>query len=614
MRSVKVDFGGELKEFPQGVSILLYGSVASGKTTFSLTLAKEFIRNSLPCIWICLDESPVSVREKMAYFQLDYPGSQEKNLLRFIDLYSEQITGKAMADPYVINCSSAFNLNEINRALARAFSEVEGPGIVVFDSVSTLLLYNRSGTAEEFLKVHMSRITQSGFTGFFILQRDLHDSQTEETLKMMCDSVLEFGFDKDARKIEIIKLPLGSSGEWIESSLFAWQKAPGISISRPGGPRKYMDSGGYIEEFKEGLIEGLREGFTKEKAEDEGKGGGGAAGAAGSPGAGKKVSKEGEVGFDEGEDGSQPPAPGSGEGPGSGVAAPRGGHRFQAKAEGELSVEDAQRRNLQGESVASASSRGIVPIPTVQHIDKQIIVTDFSGIPDKLGDEIKDLLNEQLRLRDAMNEKESLTRESKKRLELLENKEAQAKYEVKEINAKNEEIRKALNAKKTALVALEAQKTAEEAKLKEAVKTQQAVKTKIDGILSRKKTLETKIHDLMQTPGELYIDLNPYLQDVITRLEAEVAKSRETLDSIDVRIAESSTAIKIFEGDLVEVSRHTEDKMAELEEVRSRKAKVEAELAAVSEARKETETKLKGIVDKKKQLEEKLKELMGGGK
>ena len=229
MRAVKVDFGGESKEFPLGVSILLFGPVASGKTTFSLTLVKEFLKDGLPCIWVCLDEGPDSIREKMEYFKIDYRASQDNKLMRFIDVYSEQITGKALDDPYVINCSSAFNLNELNRAMMRALSEVAGQGIIVMDSVSTLLLYNRSESCEEFLKVHMSRITSAGFTGFFILQRDLQDLQTEETLKMMCDSVLEFGFDKDARRIGIIKIPLGSSGDWIGSSLFAWQQPQVIS-------------------------------------------------------------------------------------------------------------------------------------------------------------------------------------------------------------------------------------------------------------------------------------------------------------------------------------------------------------------------------------------------
>lgn len=263
MKSVRVDFGGEFKEFPLGTSLLLYGPVGSGKKAFMFTLVREMLRNYLPCVWVCVDEGPVAVREKMTYLNIDYSTAQEGNQLRFIDLYSEQITGRPLSDPYVVGCSSAFNLNEINRALMRALSELNGQGLVVFDSISTLLLYNKASSVAEFLKVHMSRITSAGFTGFFIMQRDLHDPQTDETMKMMCDAVLEFGFDGDRRKIGVLKLPLGSSGDWIESSLFAWQQPQAITVSKPPAPKKYLDSGGYLEELRDSVTEGLKAGFAE---------------------------------------------------------------------------------------------------------------------------------------------------------------------------------------------------------------------------------------------------------------------------------------------------------------------------------------------------------------
>ncbi len=263
MKSVRVDFGGEFKEFPLGTSLLLYGPVGSGKKAFMFTLVREMLKNYLPCVWVCVDEGPVAVREKMSYLNIEYSSAQEGNQLRFIDLYSEQITGKPLTDPYVVGCSSAFNLNEINRALMRALSELNGQGLVVFDSISTLLLYNKASSVAEFLKVHMSRITSAGFTGFFIMQRDLHDPQTDETMKMMCDAVLEFGFDGDRRKIGVLKLPLGSSGDWIESSLFAWQQPQSVTLSKPPAPKKYLDSGGYLEELRESVTEGMKAGFAE---------------------------------------------------------------------------------------------------------------------------------------------------------------------------------------------------------------------------------------------------------------------------------------------------------------------------------------------------------------
>jgi KaiC/GvpD/RAD55 family RecA-like ATPase len=614
VKTVKLDFGGESKEFPLGVSILLYGSVASGKTTFSLTLAREFLKNSLPCVWVCLDESPQSVREKMEYFQIDYRQLQEKNLLRFIDIYTEQITGKPLHDPYIISCTSAFNLNEINRALMSGLAEVSGQGIVVFDSVSSLLLYNRSGTAEEFLKVHMSRITSAGFSGFFILQRDLHDQRTEETLKMMSDAVLEFGFEKDVRKIGIIKLPLGSSGEWIASSLFAWQQPPGITSSKPSGARKYMDSGGYLEEFKEGLVEGLKEGLSGIKIDSSAKLGGeikeglvaGLKESLSKMNLEAQERRESETDYDSQR---EPPMLSETQGGAQVTAGQQNLSGGQAQRGGQSAHQ--RREAVQRMDSGSTSSRGMVPVPTVQHIDKQIIVTELAGLPDKIGDQIKDLLNEQLKLRESINEKEEQTKESRKRLNILENKETQTRYEVKEIEQHNESVKNAIIAKKTAYSEMEAQKRLGTSNYQETLKRFEASKGKADAIITRKKTLESKIHDLVEGSGELYIDLAPYLQEVLAKREVEVAKSKESVDKMDVKLGALTAEIKLLEDELAALEKRNEDKKMELEDVRSRKAKVESELGLIVAARSETENKLKDIADKKKVMEEKIKELMG---
>ena len=594
MRTVKVGIGGESKEFPLGVSILLYGFVASGKTTFCLTLTRELLKNNLPCVWICLDESPNSIREKMDYFQVDYRSCQDNNLLRFIDVYSEQITGKPLEDPYVISCSSAFNLNELNRTLMQALSEVKGQGVVVFDSVSTLLLYNLAGTCEEFLKVHLSRITSAGFTGLFILQRELHTPQTEEMLKMMCDAVLEFGFDKDMRKISILKLPLGSSGDWIESSLFAWQQQPGITVSRPAGPRKYLDSGGYIEDIKEGLVEGLKEGLSRIKVGASGRVDGQVSG--GSGGVGGVGGGSGGVGGGAVRGGSSGGVVGGAVDGSGGVTGGVGGAGGVQYAEGR----GEQRFTGRMPEYATA----------IQHIDKQIIVTELAGLPDQLGDEIKQLINEQLRLRESIHEKEEQSRESQKRLDSLANREVQTIYEVREIEERSVALTKSVDSKRKALQELVDRRKAEEEMYREAVKRQDAFKAKVDRILSRKKILEDKIHDLFSDSGELYIDLAPYLQNILGKQEGDVAKSKETLNTLDSKVETLKNEIRRMEEDLNETSRRSEDKKEELMDVRDRKAKVESEMSLITTARNETENKLKDVMGQKQKLEQKLKELM----
>jgi KaiC/GvpD/RAD55 family RecA-like ATPase len=510
LKSVKVDFGGEYKDFPLGISILLYGPVASGKTTFSMTLVREMLKNFLPVIWICLDESPLAVREKMAYLNLDYLGAQEKNILRFIDLYSEQITGKPLQDPYVINCSSAFNLNEINRSLMRALSEVTGQGIVVFDSVSTLLLYNRSSSSSEFLKVHMSKITSSGFSGFFILQKDLHDQKTDETMKMMCDAVLDFGFDKDSRRIGVLKLPLGSSGDWIGSNLFAWQQPQEITISKAPTPKKYLDSGGYLEEFKEQIVEGIKEGIEKSQ-----------------------------------------------------IAAPP------------------------------------------QMMSPQV--------PEQIRQEMMKVLNEQARLSNAIQATEERVVQSRRTLDVLNNRENQAVGEFREIDEQTQALSKAISAKKEQLASLEAAKRMEDGKVAEAMGKYREIKAKVDSIIERKKNIENKLQDLMEgAGGDVNLNIAQYLKDALGRQEAVVEKCRRASEAFDGRMSTLQSEIKHLQEEQVQVGRKSRDKRMELEEVRSKRVQIESELDLVAKAREETESKLTGIVDQKKLLEQKINELTGG--
>lgn len=248
MDIARIDLGGDVREFPFGISLLLYGSVGSGKTTFCLNLVKEFLSNSKPVVWFCLDTSPQRIREQLEYFEVDYAKYEQENLLVYIDAYSSQVSMDSLKEPSIIPVSSAANLNELNMALKKAFAKINDPGIVIFDSVSNLLLYTNQSLCEEFIKVNMNRVSVTGWTGFYIMQKDLHDKRTEETLKMIADGVLDFDVEDNNRVVRVMKLPYGATGDWIASNLFVDMTGSKKKVSREVvEPTKYLDAGGYIE-------------------------------------------------------------------------------------------------------------------------------------------------------------------------------------------------------------------------------------------------------------------------------------------------------------------------------------------------------------------------------
>ena len=279
----------------------------------------------------------------------------------------------------------------------------------------------------------------------------------------------------------------------------------------------------------------------------------------------------------------------------------QGNFPYQGPARGQ--EQEPQYRRYEGEAP-----------PTIQHIDKQIIVTEFAQLPEKLGEEIKDLVSKQMQLRETLTEKEQQSRESKRRLEILMSRETQASHEVRIADERNDSLMRSIEDKKRALTQLDEQKRMVEAKYREALQRENAMKAKVDGILGRKKSLENKIHDLVEGSGDMYIDIAPYLKDVLAKAEADVAKSKEVRESLEVKSQAISDEIRSIEEELANVSRRRDVKAEELEEVKTKRAKIESELSLISSARGETESKLNDLVKQRKDLEAKLKELTGGGK
>jgi KaiC/GvpD/RAD55 family RecA-like ATPase len=627
VKTVKISFGGESWDFPMGVTVLLYGSVATGKTTFSLLLAREFLSANLPVIWVCLDESPKNVRDKMEYFKIDYEAAQSRNLLKLIDIYSEQITGKSLGDERIINVSSAFNLNEINRAMMRALKETEGEGIVVFDSVSTLLLYNRSGTCEEFLKVHMSRITSHGYTGLFILQRDLHEPQIEETLKMMSDSVLEFAFKGDERKISHQKIPLGTGGEWINSSIFQWEKPENMTAS---SHRRQYDGG-----LGEGLMEGIRQGLSNVKLSSTPASGAGfgATMASDYPGraseGGKNLNGEGgdfgrSLGANRsgsmldagtGASGKQSggnEASGAGLGGGQSRGEPNtSGPGSSAKPSG-AGGSGRPALDLRGGSTPSQNDGGASPggQATIQHIDRQIIVANMDGLSRQLREDLRGILGEQVRLSRQLDEGDSRKKEGQRMLHVLETREKKAKEQVERFSERSKEINRLLSAKNQELAGLREQKKKLEEKRKEILAKQAQIKEKAGKILESKKLLESKIHSMVSGSPDLHIDLTPYIGQALAKTEEEASRVMGEAQDLETRINAAENELSLLNTQLQDSLKVRQEKGQELEVVKDKKEKIKSELTYITEARNETKSRLQEILYNKEKLESRLREVL----
>ncbi|MFC2163264.1 ATPase domain-containing protein [Candidatus Altiarchaeota archaeon] len=548
MNIVEISLGGKIREFPLGVSLLMYGPVGSGKTSFCVNLTKEFIANKLPCVWICLDESPNTVREKLEFFNIDCRLAEDNKLLKYIDVYSEQVTGKPLKDPAIVNCTSILNLNELNMSLRKTLDELKGQGLVIFDSLTTLLLYVNSSVCEEFLKVHTNRITSSQYTGIFILQENIHENRVEETFKMMMNGVLEFGLEEGKRRVGVDKLPLGSSSEWIGSSMPNMPDERDNIFSKPK-PRKYLDSGGYLEGPP-------TQGWPK-----------------GVPGTGRG-SQTRDSGYD----------------------------RAQNEAAKGFSQEEARKREGQKAGIM----RGMQP----QIIQAQTIKLDGVNLKLEMQGNVKSLLEEQLSLRDEIHDHDKKIYQSTEKLLTVRRIGEDIRKERSELDGRQNALHKSIEDRKKKVEDNRKKISKAKEEYIESLDKSKKIEKAAKRITLKKKQLEEKLRN---TTGETMILDIPSLQDEVMEAENLVRTKHDEWEALIKSNKSLDVEVNRIMSEAEEVTERLASIDREISELNNKESKIESEMEMIKNMRIETEKDLSNTAEKRRIAEEKLKKLMEEG-
>lgn len=172
-------------EIPLGSNILLMGPPGVGKTVFCESLICETVKNGSKSLYITLDHNPEDVRRRVHFVEGNCP-------LTFVDGYSWLI-GITKERYRVTNLS---NLSDLSVKMISATSEMGKGSFFVFDSISTLLIYNSENEVVRFLEVNMARMKHSENIGIWIVERGIHSEAFYYTIRHMCDGVLDMRFEE----------------------------------------------------------------------------------------------------------------------------------------------------------------------------------------------------------------------------------------------------------------------------------------------------------------------------------------------------------------------------------------------------------------------------------
>lgn len=193
------DFLGPLinEGLPKGSNISLIGPPGVGKTVFCENLANDFLRNGGNCLYVTLDRAPDDVRNNFQELRTDLSEKEHKKRLVFVDGFSWLIGG-SHEDYRVENLA---NLTELSIRIASAACDLAGPILLIFDSVSPLLVYNPENVVVKFLQLLLARIKDWKGMGVYVLQEGVHSDEFCNTLGYLVDGIFDMKLKEEKGRI-----------------------------------------------------------------------------------------------------------------------------------------------------------------------------------------------------------------------------------------------------------------------------------------------------------------------------------------------------------------------------------------------------------------------------
>lgn len=167
-------------------NILITGPSGMEKTAFSFHFADAAPDNE-NVYFICGDSSPEEIIKKAETIGVGL----KKDNIKFVDCYTMTLGGKKEPEHTekikVIPGPGA--LNDLSLELNEAIKESTGKRMrVIFQTLSTFVLYNPQDSIRKFLKVIEGRLKNAGATACYMVDGGVHDKQLM--------SLLEHGMDE----------------------------------------------------------------------------------------------------------------------------------------------------------------------------------------------------------------------------------------------------------------------------------------------------------------------------------------------------------------------------------------------------------------------------------
>jgi len=199
---------------PNSASIIVSPPL-SGKKEFLYQHLIQSLKNKEPVVFLSTDASSEDVKKELVKNKIFYGASG--NMLKFIDCYSQQAGNNVEDTSDTKRVPGPLALNEISIAIAQIeaeFYKISPKHKIIFDSLSTILMYSNPQMIGRFIQVLIAKIKNAGGSVLFTLEEGMHDPKDMVTIEHLMNAIIHV--KKEKNKIRIKAEGIKGFEEWSE--------------------------------------------------------------------------------------------------------------------------------------------------------------------------------------------------------------------------------------------------------------------------------------------------------------------------------------------------------------------------------------------------------------
>ncbi len=196
--------------FTPGTCILLIAPPIIETHLFCLEYIHRGISDGEPGLVVTMDYSPENLKVRAMQYGWALTTGEEKGILRWVDGYSINANKDVKSTEAIKRIGGSIALSDLTIGMSQIqteFHAIKDYYKFIFDSLSTLFIYNDSNTIYRFLRVIISKLRASGGIGFFTIVEGMHEQRIEMTLRYMMDGTIQID---NNLKMNILSLPTPS--------------------------------------------------------------------------------------------------------------------------------------------------------------------------------------------------------------------------------------------------------------------------------------------------------------------------------------------------------------------------------------------------------------------